>query len=283
MSDEQAQALRGELPPEGPRAEPVRTFAAAPATSRCERTSAPSRQTRLPHDANFATRLPVTLNSALRHARNRQAHTLETGTRSRWKAAADHAPIRHVLDWFHFAMRIQHVAQCVKGWPDATADERQRGADLADIVEHIRWRLWHGQARRALDLIGETLLPLDAMAELNSTTTKAPCKMVQALVALETHVAGLSDLIIDYATARRCEEAFSTSPTEGAVQWLLHRRMASQQQMRWSPRDAHLMLKRSAPVFPTAPSTETMPPPSVGPGDRSGKPHDHPQVLDGLS
>jgi len=27
------------------------------------------------------------------------------------------------------------------------------------------------------------------------------------------------------------------------VQWLLHRRMGANQQMRWSPRGAHLMLK----------------------------------------
>jgi hypothetical protein len=27
------------------------------------------------------------------------------------------------------------------------------------------------------------------------------------------------------------------------VQWLLHRRMNAQQQMRWTPRGAHLMLK----------------------------------------
>jgi hypothetical protein len=45
--------------------------------------------------------------------------------------AASMGPVRHVLDWFHLAMRIQHVAQCVKGWPDATADEREKGADLA--------------------------------------------------------------------------------------------------------------------------------------------------------
>ena len=38
-------------------------------------------------------------------------------------------------------------------------------------------------------------------------------------------------------------EPFSTSPTEGAVQWLLHRRLAAQHQMRWSPRGAYLMLK----------------------------------------
>src|SRR5262249_49322260 len=46
--------------------------------------------------------LPVTLKSAPGHARNRQAGTLKTGTRSRWKVAADHAPIRHVFQgWAH--------------------------------------------------------------------------------------------------------------------------------------------------------------------------------------
>ncbi len=35
----------------------------------------------------------------------------------------------------------------------------------------------------------------------------------------------------------------SAAITESTVQWLLHRRMNAQQQMRWSPRGAHLMLK----------------------------------------
>ena len=32
--------------------------------------------------------------------------------------AASIGPTFHVLDWFHLAMRIQHVAQAVKAWPD---------------------------------------------------------------------------------------------------------------------------------------------------------------------
>jgi hypothetical protein len=56
------------------------------------------------------------------------------------------------------------------------------------------------------------------------------------------YVFGQSD-IIDYATARRCEEPISTVITESTVQWLLHRRMNAQQQMLWSPRGARLMLK----------------------------------------
>jgi transposase IS116/IS110/IS902 family protein len=53
------------------------------------------------------------------------------------------------LNWFHLAMRIHHVAQAAKGWPTATPGGREDGAGLADAVERIRWRLWHGQVRCA--------------------------------------------------------------------------------------------------------------------------------------
>ena len=68
--------------------------------------------------------------------------------------AASIGPSCHVLDWFHLAMRIQHVARAVKGWPDITNRDRQDGALFADAVEHVRWRLWHSQVQRAVDLIG---------------------------------------------------------------------------------------------------------------------------------
>jgi hypothetical protein len=148
-----------------------------------------------------------------------------------------------VLDWFHLSMRVQHVAQTVKGWPDATDGDCQEGAGLADIVEHIRWRLWHGQVKRALDLIGDTLVMLDATAETVSPVAATAGKVARVLRGLETYVAGQSELIIDYATGRRRDEPISTATTESTVQWLLHRRMGAQQQMRWSPRGAHLMLK----------------------------------------
>jgi hypothetical protein len=71
----------------------------------------------------------------------------------------------------------------------------------------------------------------------------AAAKVTASLRGLETHVRGRADLIIDHATARRDGEPISTATTEGTVQWLLHRRMGANQQMRWSPRGAHRMLK----------------------------------------
>jgi hypothetical protein len=148
------------------------------------------------------------------------------GPRSLGEAASS-GPTHHVLDWFHLAMRVQHVAQAATSWPDGTETDRQAGARLTETIERIRWRLWHGQVKRALDLIAET----------------AARKVERLLGDLETYVSGQSNIIIDYATARRREEPISTAVTESTVQWLLHRRMNAQQQMRWSPRGAHLMLK----------------------------------------
>ena len=111
-------------------------------------------------------------------------------------------------------MRVQHVAQTVKGWPDATDGDRQQGTRLADTVEHIRSRLWHGQVKRALDLIVDTLVMLDATAETASPVAAAAGKVARVLRDLETYVAGQSELIIDYATARRRDEPISTAATE---------------------------------------------------------------------
>jgi hypothetical protein len=114
------------------------------------------------------------------------------------------------------------------------------GARLADAVERIRWRLWHGQVRRALDLVGETLTWLEGMGE---ATPVAASKVTTLLRGLGSCVSGQAELIIYHAKARRRGEPISTATTEGTVQWLLHRRMGANQQMRWSPRGAHRMLQ----------------------------------------
>jgi hypothetical protein len=140
-------------------------------------------------------------------------------------------------------MRVHHIVQAVMSWPYTTEIDRQADARLAKTIERIRWRLWHGQVKRSLDLMGETMAILEATAETASQATSAALKVARHLSDLETYVCGQSDIIIDYATARRRKEPISTATTESTVQWLLHRRMNAQQQMRWSPRGAHLMLK----------------------------------------
>ena len=68
-------------------------------------------------------------------------------------------------------------------------------------------------------------------------------KLSGVLRHLETCVSGQFSSIINYAAARRSGEPISTAQTESAVHRLLHRRMTTKQQMRWSPKGAHFMLK----------------------------------------
>ena len=126
-----------------------------------------------------------------------------------------------MLDWFHLSMRIQHVAQAAKSWPDTAAENCEAGTRLSDAVERIRWRLWHGQVGRGLELIGETMATLDSMATATTATAAVALKVGRLLGELETYVCGRSDIIIDYATARRRKEPISTAVTESTVQWLL--------------------------------------------------------------
>jgi hypothetical protein len=112
--------------------------------------------------------------------------------------AASVDPTRHVLDGFHLSMRIQHVAQAARSWPNASAGDREAGARLTETIERIRLRLWHGQVERSLNLMGATKTSLESTAETASTATSTTLKVTRLLSDLETYVRGQSDIIIDY-------------------------------------------------------------------------------------
>ena len=62
------------------------------------------------------------------------------------EAGVTEAPM---LDWFHIAMRLQHLEQIASG---LSADDPARVAAKAVIVEEVkrlRWRLWNGKAKDA--------------------------------------------------------------------------------------------------------------------------------------
>jgi hypothetical protein len=107
--------------------------------------------------------------------------------------AASPGPTDHVLDWFHLSMRIQHVDQAVKSLADTTADDRQTGAGLVKTIDRIRWRLWHGQGARAFDLIGETLVTLDDVANGEGVVAVAARKVASVARSREIHLWTMRD------------------------------------------------------------------------------------------
>ena len=140
-------------------------------------------------------------------------------------------------------MRVQHITQTARSWPRGTKEDLQHGDLLAKKIDRIRWRLWHGRPQGALDLIAEILEELETPKRQIQLTAVYIKKLTGVLRELETYVSGQFNSIINYAAARRSGEPISTAQTESAVHRLLHRRMTAKQQMRWSPRGAHFMLK----------------------------------------
>ncbi|MGH9631298.1 MAG: hypothetical protein ACRD7E_23585, partial [Bryobacteraceae bacterium] len=73
----------------------------------------------------------------------------------------------HWLDWFHITMRLTVMGQYVKGLATELAaadkkpaqpgsdelDENIDAADVAQRLDRLKWNLWHGNVRRALQII----------------------------------------------------------------------------------------------------------------------------------
>jgi len=81
-----------------------------------------------------------------------------------------------MLDWFHVAMRLQHLKQFADGM---SADDPARGAAKAVIVEEVErlhWRIWNGKARDAL-ASGSTL-PVSSTAGVLAASPRRSCSVM---------------------------------------------------------------------------------------------------------
>lgn len=156
-----------------------------------------------------------------------------------------------ILDWFHMAMRLQHLKQIANS---LSADDPARAAAKAVIVEEterLHWRLWNGKAKNArisLDRIRAVMHHFQG--ETGGRTSTAPSrKLWTALRALDGYLTGQSDWMVHYAERHRAGLRVGTAITEGTANFLVNRRMNKSQQMRWSRRGADLLLQVRCAVY----------------------------------
>src|SRR3954471_8908119 len=142
-----------------------------------------------------------------------------------------------ILDWFHLSMRLQHAKQAAGGLPADGPDRAQARAAIATEVERLRWRTWNGKAKDARI----TLERIHAL--LPSFESEPARKLRRTLDAVDRYLRSQSAHLIDYAERHRAGLRVGTSLTEGTANFLVNRRMAKSQQMRWSRRGADLLLQ----------------------------------------
>ena len=110
-------------------------------------------------------------------------------------------------------------------------------------VERLRWRIWNGKAKDAQ-------ISIDRIHALLPSFESEPArKLRRALDAVDRYLRSQSAYLVDYAERHRAGLRVGTSLTEGTANFLVNRRMAKSQQMRWSRRGADLLLQVRSAVY----------------------------------
>ena len=155
------------------------------------------------------------------------------------------AQAEHLLDWFHLTMRITIMAAMAKSlrpsppdpeFPDAAPGDP--ASEVAAQLQRLKWFCWHGNVFRALQTLGDLLFDLDV-----EHPPAEQAKLLKAVHEFDSYLRANAGRIPNYGERRRAGEAISTAFTESTVNQVISKRMVKKQQMRWTPRGAHLLLQ----------------------------------------
>jgi hypothetical protein len=108
-------------------------------------------------------------------------------------------------------MRLTGMSRLARGVK--ADDQPDLSADLEEILEHLKWNLWHGKVNRALEI----------PEELDVTNNQA--------------------FISHYVERYRQGKTISTAFVESAVNQVVSKRYVKKQQLRWTERGAQLLLQ----------------------------------------
>jgi len=140
------------------------------------------------------------------------------------------------LDWFHITMRLTVLNQMAKSV--RSRDIPNLTTELGQELERLKWYLWHGNVFLALQTI--TYLQLDADSVDVSPEQR---KLSKAVAEFGGYIRANATWIPNYGERYRCGEAISSAFVESTVNQIVSKRMVKKQQMRWTPKGAHLLLQ----------------------------------------
>jgi hypothetical protein len=156
-----------------------------------------------------------------------------------------------ILDWFHIAMRLQHAKQAAEVLSTDEPGRMQAKTVIVAEVERLHWRIWNGKAKDAQVTIERIRKVMHVFKDEHSHRRgNAPSrKLWHALHEVDAYLSSQSTWLVNYAKRHRAGLRVGTSITEGTANFLVNRRMAKSQQMRWSRRDADLLLQVRSAVY----------------------------------
>jgi len=103
----------------------------------------------------------------------------------------------------------------------------------------LKWRLWHGNIYWAMQILEDLEWDLNACVD----HTERVKKLFQAVSEFHHYVEVNRAFIPNYGDRYRHGETITTSFAESTINQVISKRMVKKQQMRWTPRGAHLLLQ----------------------------------------
>ena len=150
-------------------------------------------------------------------------------------------PAKAVLDWFHISMRIRHLEQFVQGLRPTSETEHATTKVLQVEVGKLRWCLWHNNVEKAEQKLRQTLL-LCRIVVPESPEFGARLEQIDYRVReFFAYAMSNKSMLVPYGRQYREGEYISSAMAESAVNQVINSRMCKRQQMRWTPRGAHLL------------------------------------------
>jgi len=146
------------------------------------------------------------------------------------------------LDWFHITMRLSVMTQMAKGL--RLRDNARRAAEVIAELERLKWLLWHGNVFRALRTTQDLEFDLD-------TDDAGPeqRKLLKVITEFGGYIRANARSIPNYGERYRAGEPISSAFVESTVNQVVSKRMVKKQQMRWTPKGAHLLLQLRTKVL----------------------------------
>lgn len=150
-------------------------------------------------------------------------------------------PAKPILDWFHISMRIRHLEQIVSGLWAKTETEQATKKLLTQHVTKLRWCFWHANPTKAKEKLRQILFFCRVIVP-ESPKYKESLELLDYRVRdFFAYLQGNKATLAAYGKRYHAGKPISTAMAESAVNQVINTRMCKRQQMRWTPRGAHLL------------------------------------------
>lgn len=155
-------------------------------------------------------------------------------------------PTKHIIDWFHIAMKIQPMQQIADHMVRPCSNIASTLPSIDREIKAVKWRLWHGHVDRAIGDLEQLVAKFKARQEEGALVG---ARLHSLGAQLLTYIRSNRNAIVNYGKRYRSGLRVATTLAESAVNSLIAKRMVKKQQMRWTHHGAHMLMQvRTAEV-----------------------------------